>query len=342
MHEEFPPRKKSLQEKVHLWALVWWPVIVLLVPIITALVVYANNPNHVYAQLILSFAMITAGVDIVLIAIKRLQAKVEESTARFQTAEDTSVRMLQNALSTPDYAGFRNLLHVMNEIQRSKNPLMKRLANDQVTDLAAFLEKFDTVLPFIRGSELITIEKHYTSFMHTIGLGGEYVATTLPSFWIEEDADILQTFFYSQEESASNGVRIRRVFLLREDDERNPRVRALLVKHARISRKYKSGGSIETRVLQVSHIDPNEDDFGVYLMERKPAAIAMGRFEPSTLRLRGNEVCFDAALLERKYNMFRDRFETGMSIHDYLKGDPAALRQRSIPVGAIAPGAPAS
>lgn len=333
--------RRRLQQRTQEYALTWWPVYVLLIPVIAALAFYWNHAGEENAEIILLFASIVVGMEIVLIAIKHLKSTVESSVAHSQLSEEGGSRLLQATLSSPDFSGIRDLLNVMFAIQTAQNPLMRRLAIDQVSDLSAFLENYTKrkALPFTRGSELITIERHYTSFMHAIGNGGEYVATTLPNFWIEDDGDILQAFFYSQSESASSGIRIRRVFLVTETEMNNHRVISLLRKHAQISRQYPNGGSITTKVLVMSSIDPNEDDFGIYMLNNKPAAIAIARFAHDPLRLQGNDVCFELAIMERKLNLFEDRYENAVSVDQYLLYDRGA---DSVLVRKIGPALPES
>jgi hypothetical protein len=334
--------RRKLQERTQEYALTWWPVYVLLIPVLAALALYWNHAGEENAEIILLFASIVVGMEIVLIAVKHLKAKVESSIAHSQSSEEAGSRLLQATLTSPDFGGIRDLLDMMFAIQSSENPLMKRLAIDQISDLAAFLENFKKkkALPFVRGSELITIERHYTSFMHAMGHGGEYVAITLPNFWIEGEDDILHAFFYSQAESASSGIRIRRVFLVTEADAKNPRVCSLLRKHSQISRKYPNGGSITTMVLITGSIDPKEDDFGIYLLNDKPAAIAIARFSTHPLQLQGNDVWFESAIMERKFNLFEDRFANAVPVDKYLQatfedGD-------SVLVGKISPVLPES
>jgi len=295
-----------------------WIIVGALIPIFLALFNYLHNPTT-DAQLLVTASLILGAFSLHttrLRAIERSLEGLQHESARHISAVN---EIATTALAGDDMTECRRLLAVYRRILAFSNPLMTALARSQMMGLAEFFEKFDKGLPFFPENELITIEKHYLSFMKRMGRRGKYDATTFVQFWYDQDEEILRDFFYNNEVAANDGVAIRRVFLIADLDKGNPRTATVLRQHAGISKRpYQNGGSIATRVLIADGFSRDQDDFGIYMLDGRPMAIAIAKFDRESGRLRGNEVGFEEDFMRKRSQLFESRWQHGVDIHEYL------------------------
>ena len=302
-----------------------WIVIGALVPIALAILNYSHTPSS-SSQLLVTAALILGSFSLITTRMRAIERSLDGFQKESLHQDSAATEVLAAALSGGDMKSCRRLFSVFNAVLGCSNPLMKALAMSQMNGLAEFLEKFDKGLPFFPENEIITIDKHYTSFMRRMGKNGGYTATTFVQFWHEQDEEILGDFFHNNEMAANDGVSIRRIFLIIASEEGDPVGIGVLRRHLAISGgKYQNGGSIETKVLVAETFNRDQDDFGIYILHGHPMAIAIAKFERTTNRLRGNEVSFDEDFMMKKLNLFEARWLKACAVEVYLAGLSASL-----------------
>jgi hypothetical protein len=295
-----------------------WIVVGALIPILLAILHYVQVPGP-DAQLLVTASLILGAFSLHTTRLRAIERSIESLQGDSNRRTNASNELATAALTGDEMKECRRLLAAYRAVVDFDNPLMTALAKTQMSGLGEFLEKFDKGLPFFPENELITIEKHYLSFMKRMGRRGKYDATTFVQFWHDQDEEILHDFFHNNEVAANDGVAIRRVFLISPSDEGTEMTEKILRRHARISTdSYQSGGSISTRVLRAEGFSHDQDDFGIYMLDNVPMAIAIAKFNRNTGRLRGNEVSFDDDFMRKRRQLFESRWANAVEIHSYL------------------------
>jgi len=295
-----------------------WIIVGALVPILLAIFNYTRKPGP-DAQLLVTAALILGAFSLHTTRLRAIERSLESLQNTSSKHTSAAGEVASAALTGDDMKECRRLLATYKAILTFNNPLMTALARSQMSGLSEFLEKFDRALPFFPENELITIEKHYLSFMKRMGRHGKYDATTFIQFWHDQDEEILRDFFYSNEVAANDGVVIRRVFLVSSGDEREAKSFDILARHATISKNsYQNRGSINTRVLVSDSFSRDQDDFGIYMLDDTPMAIAIAKFDRGSGRLRGNEVAFDYDFMRKRQQLFESSWKDAVEIHQYL------------------------
>jgi hypothetical protein len=197
-----------------------------------------------------------------------------------------------------------NVRDVLRVVSRASEVALSK-SGDVFGSLAAIeLEEFESAIAELEGGSLTVGEGHENlvlklcSYLSTLGADDEYWAVTIPDFWRQDNLGVRGRYLSMNGEIVRRGARVRRVFLLTEEDTKSKEVQQIVAAQIELDRdivRYRSAikGSLDLRFLNVSDEDRKDirtsQQFGVWvrgdsLVQVKPIYNSKGVINRVTIR----------------------------------------------------------